>query len=93
MTKNTEQAVNIFAQNVAQTFEKRLSELNKGIDAYQNQLLAALKEMNSSSTDNVVMEEISKSQNQLTKEIRSLYKKNEEIFSKIKSSDGLIKFP
>ena len=93
MTKNTEQAVNIFAQNVAQTFEKRLSELNKGIDAYQNQLLAALKEMNSSNTDNVVMEEISKSQNQLTKEIRSLYKKNEEIFSKIKSSDGLIKFP
>ena len=93
MTKNTEQAVNIFAQNVAQTFEKRLSELNKGIDAYQNQLLAALKEMNSSNTDNIVMEEISKSQNQLTKEIRSLYKKNEEIFSKIKSSDGLIKFP
>ena len=93
MTKNTEQAVNIFAQNVAQTFEKRLSELNKGIDAYQNQLLAALKEINSSNTDNVVMEEISKSQNQLTKEIRSLYKKNEEIFSKIKSSDGLIKFP
>ena len=93
MTKNTEQAVNIFAQNVAQTFEKRLSELNKGIDAYQNQLLAALKEMNSSSNDNIVMEEISKSQNQLTKEIRSLYKKNEEIFSKIKSSDGLIKFP
>ena len=93
MTKNTEQAVNIFAKNVAQTFEKRLSELNKGIDAYQNQLLAALKEMNSSNTDNIVMEEISKSQNQLTKEIRSLYKKNEEIFSKIKSSDGLIKFP
>ena len=93
MTKNTEQAVDIFAQNVAQTFEKRLSELNKGIDAYQNQLLAALKEMNSSNTDNIVMEEISKSQNQLTKEIRSLYKKNEEIFSKIKSSDGLIKFP
>jgi predicted nucleic acid-binding Zn-ribbon protein len=93
MTKNTEQAVNIFAQNVAQTFEKRLSELNKGIDAYQNQLLAALKEMNSSNTDNIVMEEISKSQNQLTKEIRSLFKKNEEIFSKIKSSDGLIKFP
>ena len=93
MTKNTEQAVNIFAQKVAQTFEKRLSELNKGIDAYQKQLLAALKEMNFSSTDNVAMEEISKSQNQLTKEIRSLYKKNEEIFSKIKSSDGLIKFP
>ena len=38
------------------------------------------------------MEEISKSQSQLTKEIRSLYKKNEEIFSKIKSSDGLISF-
>ena len=93
MTKNTEQAVNIFAQNVAQTFEKRLNELNKGIDAYQNQLLVALKEMHSSSTDNDVMEKISKSQNQLTKEIRSLYKKNEEIFSKIKSSDGLIKFP
>ena len=93
MTKNTEQAVNIFAQNVAQTFEKRLTELNKGIDAYQNQLLAALKEINSSDTDNIVMEEISKSQNQLTKEIRSLFKKNEEIFSKIKSSDGLIKFP
>ena len=93
MTKNTEQAVNIFAKNVAQTFEKRLSELNEGIDTYQNQLLAALKEINSSSNDNIVMEEISKSQNQLTKEIRSLYKKNEEIFSKIKSSDGLIKFP
>ena len=48
--------------------------------------------MNASTSDNMVMEEISKSQNQLTKEIRSLYKKNEEIFSKIKSSDGLIKF-
>ena len=56
-------------------------------------MLASLKEMDSSGTDNVVMEEISRSQNQLTKEIRSLYKKNEEIFSKIKSSDGLIKFP
>ena len=42
---------------------------------------------------NGMIEAISKSQNQLTKEIRSLYKKNEEIFSKIKSSDGLIKFP
>ena len=49
--------------------------------------------MHSSGSDNLVMEEISKSQNQLTKEIRSLYKKNEEIFSKIKGSDGLIKFP
>ena len=93
MTKNTEQAVNIFAEKVAQSFEKRLNELSKGIDAYQGQLLTSLKDINTSSTDNIAMEEISKSQNQLTKEIRSLYKKNEEIFSKIKSSDGLIKFP
>ena len=93
MTKNTEQAVNIFAEKIAQTFEKRLKELSKGIDAYQNELLASLKDINSSGSDNIVMEEISKSQNQLTKEIRSLYKKNEEIFSKIKSSDGMIKFP
>ena len=93
MTKNTEQAVNIFAEKIAQSFEKRLNELSKGIDAYQNELLASLKNMNASTSDNMVMEEISKSQNQLTKEIRSLYKKNEEIFSKIKSSDGLIKFP
>jgi len=49
--------------------------------------------MYSSGSDSAVMEEISKSQSQLTKEIRSLYKKNEEIYSKIKSSDGLIKFP
>ena len=93
MTKNTEQAVNIFAEKVAKSFEKRLNELSKGIDAYQNQLIESLKEMNTSDGNNVVMKEISKSQNQLTKEIRSLYKKNEEIFSKIKSSDGLIKFP
>ena len=93
MTKNTEKAVNIFAEKVAQSFEKRLNELSKGIDTYQNQLIASLKEMNPSNDNNTVMEEISKSQNQLTKEIRSLYKKNEEIFSKIKSSDGLIKFP
>ena len=93
MTKNTEQAVNIFAEKIAQSFEKRLNALSKGIDAYQNELLASLKNMNASASDNMVMEEISKSQNQLTKEIRSLYKKNEEIFSKIKSSDGLIKFP
>ena len=93
MTKNTEQAVNIFAEKVAQSFEKRLNELSRGIDAYQNQLITSLKEMNTSDTNNVVMEEISKSQNQLTKEIRSLYKKNEEIIRKIKSSDGLIKFP
>jgi predicted nucleic acid-binding Zn-ribbon protein len=93
MTKNTEQAVNIFAEKVAKSFEKRLNELSKGIDAYQKQLIASLKEMNTSDGNNVVMKEISKSQNQLTKEIRALYKKNEEIFSKIKSSDGLIKFP
>ena len=93
MTKNTEQAVNIFAEKIAQSFEKRLNELSKGIDAYQKELLASLKNMNASPSDNMVMKEISKSQNQLTKEIRSLYKKNEEIFSKIKSSDGLIKFP
>ena len=93
MTKNTEQAVNIFAEKIAQTFENRLKELSEGIDAYQNELLASLEDINSSGSDNIVMEEISKSQNQLTKEIRSLYKKNEEIFSKIKSSDGLIKFP
>jgi tRNA G18 (ribose-2'-O)-methylase SpoU len=93
MTKNTEQAVNIFAEKVVQSFEKRLNALSKGIDAYQSQLIASLKEMNTSDNNNVVMEEISKSQNQLTKEIRSLYKKNEEIIRKIKSSDGLIKFP
>jgi predicted nucleic acid-binding Zn-ribbon protein len=93
MTKNTEQAVNIFAEKIAQSFEKRLNELSKGIDAYQKELLASLKNINASTSDNMVMKEISKSQNQLTKEIRSLYKKNEEIFSKIKSSDGLIKFP
>ena len=93
MTKNTEQAVNIFAEKIAQSFEKRLNELSKGIDAYQNEILASLNNMDASGADNLVMEEISKSQNQLTKEIRSLYKKNEEIFSKIKSSDGLIKFP
>ena len=93
MTKNTEQAVNIFAEKIAQSFEKRLNDLSKGIDAYQNELLASLKNMNASGADNMLMEEIPKSQNQLTKEIRSLYKKNEEIFSKIKSSDGLIKFP
>ena len=93
LTKYTEQAVNIFADKIAQSFEKRLNERSKGIDAYQNELLASLKNINASTSDNMVMEEISKSQNQLTKEIRSLYKKNEEIFSKIKSSDGLIKFP
>ena len=93
MTKNTEQAVNIFAEKIAQTFEKKLNELSMGIDAYQKQLLASLKDIDSPGADNMVMQEISKSQTQLTKEIRSLYKKNEEIFSKIKSSDGLIKFP
>jgi len=93
MTKNTEKAVNIFAEKVVQSFEKRLNALSKGIDAYQSQLIASLEEMNTSDNNNVVMEEISKSQNQLTKEIRSLYKKNEEIIRKIKSSDGLIKFP
>ena len=93
MTKNTEQAVNIFAEKIAQTFEKRLNELSEGIDSYQTQLLASLKDMDSSGADTTVMERISKSQTQLTKEIRSLYKENEEIFSKIKSSDGLIKFP
>ena len=93
MTKNTEQAVNIFAEKIAQTFEKKLNELSIGIDAYQKQLLASLKDIDSPGADNTVMQEISKSQTQLTKEIRSLYKKNEEIFSKIKSSDGLIKFP
>ena len=93
MTKNTEQAVNIFAEKTAQSFEKRLKELSVSIDAYQGQLLASLEDMNSTSSDNSAIEEISKSQSQLSKEIRSLYKKNEEIFSKIKSSDGLIKFP
>tara|TARA_Y100001954_G_C15577048_1_gene486411 strand:- start:139 stop:717 length:579 start_codon:yes stop_codon:yes gene_type:complete len=93
MTKNTEQAVNIFADKIAQSFEQRLKELSASIDTYQGQLLASLEDINSTGSDNSVIEEISKSQNQLTKEIRSLYKKNEEIFSKIKSSDGLIKFP
>ena len=69
MTKNTEQAVNIFAEKIAQSFEKRLNELSKGIYAYQNELLASLKDMNASTSDNLVMEKISKSQNQLTKEI------------------------
>ena len=93
MTKNTEQAVNIFAEKIAQTFEQRLKKLSDGIEAYQKELLASLKDIDSSDKENIVMEEISKSQTLLTKEIRSLYKKNEEIFSKIKSSDGLIKFP
>ena len=93
MTKNTEKAVNVFADRIAKSFEKRLSELNQGIEAYQKQLLASLENMKSSDNNTVVMKEISKSQSQLSKEIRSLYKKNEEIFSKIKSSDGLIKYP
>ena len=93
MTKNTEQAVSVFAERIAQSFETRLNELNKGIDAYQKQLLASLDSMKPSDDNNGVMAEISKSQSQLTEEIRSLYKKNEEIFSKIKSSDGLIKYP
>ena len=49
--------------------------------------------MTSPASDTEMIEQISKSQNQLTKEIRSLYKKNEEIIRKIRSSDGLIKFP
>ena len=93
MTKNTEKAVNVFADRIAKSFEKRLSELNQGIEVYQKQLLASLENMKSSDNNTVVMKEISKSQSQLSKEIRSLYKKNEEIFSKIKSSDGLIKYP
>ena len=93
MTKNTEQAVNIFAEKIVQSFEKELKELSQGIEAAQKQLLVSLEDMNSPTSDNGMMEKISKSQNQLTKEIRSLYKKNEEIFSKMKSSDGLIKFP
>ena len=93
MTKNTEQAVNIFAEKIVQSFEKELKELSRGIEAAQKQLLVSLEGMNSPTSDNGMMEKIFKSQNQLTKEIRSLYKKNEEIFSKIKSSDGLIKFP
>ena len=93
MTKNTEQAVNIFADKIAKSFEVRVNRLNKELGLYQKQLLASLESIGSEGDDNGMMEAISKSQNQLTKEIRSLYKKNEEIFSKIKSSDGLIKFP
>ena len=93
MAKTTEQAVNIFAEKLAKSFEKRLAELDNEIDQYQKQLLASLEDMQSSSGDGQMMEAISKSQKQLTKEIQSLYKKNEEIFSKIKSRDGLIKFP
>ena len=93
MTKNTEQAVNIFADRIAKSFEVRVNQLNKEIGQYQKQLLASLESIGSEGDDNGMMEAISKSQSQLTKEIRSLYKKNEEIFSKIKSSDGLIKFP
>tara|TARA_X000001036_G_scaffold393688_1_gene393444 strand:+ start:31 stop:780 length:750 start_codon:yes stop_codon:yes gene_type:complete len=93
MTKSTEQAINIFAEQLAKSFEKRLNNLNKGITVYQKQLLDSFQNMNSLMNDNEVMEQISKSQTQLTQEIRSLYKKNEEIFSKIKSKDGLIKYP
>ena len=93
MTKNTEQAVNIFADRIAKSFEVRVNQLNKEIGLYQKQLLTSLESIGSEGDDNGMMEAISKSQSQLTKEIRSLYKKNEEIFSKIKSSDGLIKFP
>ena len=93
MTKNTEQAVNIFADKIAKSFEVRVNQLNQEIGLYQKQLLASLESIGSEGDDNGMIEAISKSQNQLTKEIRSLYKKNEEIFSKIKSSDGLIKFP
>ncbi len=93
MTKNTEQAVNIFADKIAKSFEVRVNQLNNEIGLYQKQLLASLESIGSEADDNGMIEAISKSQNQLTKEIRSLYKKNEEIFSKIKSSDGLIKFP
>ncbi len=93
MTKNTEQAVNIFADKIAKSFEVRVNQLNKEIGLYQKQLLASLESIGSEGDDNGMMEAISKSQSQLTKELRSLYKKNEEIFSKIKSSDGLIKFP
>ena len=90
MTKNTEQAVNIFADKIAKSFEVRVNQLNKEIGLYQKQLLTSLESIGSEGDDNGMIEAISKSQNQLTKEIRSLYKKNEEIFSKIKSSDGLI---
>ena len=93
MTKSTEQAINIFAEQLAKSFEKRLNNLNKGITVYQKQLLDSFQNMNSLMNDNDAMEKISKSQTQLTEEIRSLYKKNEEIFSKIKSKDGLIKYP
>ena len=93
MTKSTEQAINIFAEQLAKSFENRLNNLNKGITVYQKQLLDSFQNMNSLMNDNEAMEKISKSQTQLTKEIRSLYKKNEEIFSKIKSKDGLIKYP
>ena len=93
MTKSTEQAINIFAEQLAKSFEKRLNNLNKGITVYQKQLLDSFQNMNSLLNDNDTMEQISKSQTELTKEIRSLYKKNEEIFSKIKSKDGLIKYP
>ena len=93
MTNNTEKAVNIFADKITKSFEVRLNQLNKEIGLYQKQLLASLESIGSEGDDNGMIEAISKSQSQLTKEIRSLYKKNEEIFSKIKSSDGLIKFP
>jgi hypothetical protein len=93
MTKSTEKAVNIFADKLAKSFEKRLNKLNKGITVYQKQLLDSFQNMNSLMNDNDAMEKISKSQIQLTKEVRSLFKKNQELFSKIKTNDGLIKFP
>ena len=79
MTKSTEQAINMFAEQLAKSFEKRLNNLNKGITVYQKQLLDSFQNMNSLLNDNDAMEQISKSQTQLTKEIRTLYKKNEKI--------------
>ena len=62
MTKNTEQAVNIFADKIAKSFEVRLNQLNKEIVLYQKQLLASLESIGSEGDDNGMIEAISKSQ-------------------------------
>ena len=52
MTKNTEQAVNIFADQLQNHLKRDSNKLSKGIDVYQSQLLASIKEMNSTENDN-----------------------------------------
>ena len=60
MTKNTEQAVNIFADKIAKSFEVRVNQLNKELGLYQKQLLASLESIGSGGDDNGMIEAISK---------------------------------